>query len=104
MVITPEESSPTKADTPSFAELKSLAKDGTATLNETIFFFETKCVIQIMQPTTGERAVASAAPAIPIPSGNISTQSITILKSELTTVATIAVDGAPSFRTNALQT
>ena len=48
-------------------------------------------------------AVAKAAPAIPILSGNISTQSITILKRLLITVAAIAIDGAPSFLTNALQ-
>ena len=103
-VITPDENSPTKAETPSFAQLKSFIIDGTHGLKQIVFFFEAKWKQQIAQPTTGESAVASAAPCIPIFSGNISTQSITILNRLLNTVAVIAIDGEPSFLTKALHT
>ena len=48
-------------------------KDGSIGLNFTVHFSERKWIQQIRMPTTGESAVASAAPSMESPSGNIST-------------------------------
>ena len=50
-----------------------LLTDGLTGLKEIVLFLPRRCVIHIPIPTTGEKAVASAAPSIPSPHGNIRT-------------------------------
>ena len=72
-VVTPDEISPTKAEIPSWHAANSLFAEGTVQRTLTVLFFESRCTQQIATPSTGDSAVASAAPRIPILSGNIST-------------------------------
>ncbi len=72
-VVTPDEISPTKADTPSWHEDNSFLSEGRAHRNMTVLRFDRRCTQQIATPRTGDSAVASAAPRIPSLSGNIST-------------------------------
>ena len=70
-VITADDISPTKADTPNWHPDTSSFTDGLHTLILIVLFLEKKCIQHIAIPITGERTVASAAPSIPSFIGNI---------------------------------
>ena len=71
MVVIPLAISPTNATTPRLHDFASILIEGNAGLNLMLFFFDKKCVRHIRILTIGETPVASAAPTIPNPRGNI---------------------------------
>ena len=67
----PEDISPMNAEIPSWHERNSLRTDGRVGIKRRVFFFVKKCAAQMVILMTGESPVASAAPGMPIRSGNI---------------------------------
>ena len=99
IVVMPPAISPMNPETPTALTCASSLNVGLCQRKRSVFVFLRKCRALIPMPTMGDAAVASAAPAMPIPSGNISTQSITILNRLDAIVAVMASDGSPSLRT-----
>ena len=91
--------SPMNPETPTALTCASSLNVGLCQRKRSVFAFLRKCRALIPMPTMGDAAVASAAPAMPIPSGNISTQSMTMLNRLDAIVAVMASDGSPSLRT-----
>ena len=73
MVVTPEESSPTKPEMPSLQLCPSSFAEGSCRTNCRVFSFLKKWRLQMAMLMMGETAVASAAPAKPRPMGNMNT-------------------------------
>ena len=73
VVVTAEEISATKDATPSWQDLNNSFILGNEGINFILFIFFKKWIEQISILMIGDKDVASAAPFMPIPIGNINT-------------------------------
>ena len=71
VVVTPEDISPTKPETPSWQLWASSFGEGSCRTRRTVLLFLKKWRLQSAMLNTGETAVASAAPGRPRPMGNM---------------------------------
>ena len=71
VVVTPEESSPTKPEMPSWQLWASSLTDGALRTKVMVLLFFIKCALHTAMLNIGEMAVASAAPGRPRPIGKM---------------------------------
>ena len=71
VVVTPDDSSPTKPEMPSWQLWASSRRDGALRTKATVLLFFKKWVLQMAMLSIGEMAVASAAPGSPSPMGKM---------------------------------
>ena len=71
VVVTPEDISPTKPDTPSWQLWARSLSEGSCRTKRMVFSFLRKWRLQMRMLSTGDTAVASAAPGRPRPMGNM---------------------------------
>lgn len=71
VVVTPEDNSPTKPENPQRQLCASSRMDGALRRKRSVFDFLKKWRLQMQMLSTGETAVAKAAPGRPSPIGNM---------------------------------